>query len=409
MLPLRSRVRLRSAGWLPLVGVGAGASVLAGSCLLLFAGCDTGAGTDELDPALFTDDECNQSGATRCEGDAFQSCEQWRWYNRDACAGDLLCVEDLGCAACDPFAGPTCVGDDVHACRDDGSIGGFLEACSVGLCNLGYCQQSDCPPETQLIYLLDNQRRLLSFDPADEAFTFEVLGTINCPTDPPLEGWGTAETARPNSMSVDRSGTAWVAWTSGQIAHIPIRDPDQCVISDWVPQTGNFERFGMGFVTDAPGSFAETLFLSGGTVADLAVHLPSRTGSIDPDTLAFTALGTLPQTENNLELTGTGLAEWWGYSPGAAGNEVVQLDKEGGGFLARYPLPPLADEVGAWAFAHWGGQYYLFVTLRHSAVDFTPQVLRFDPATGLLDTVVAEHAYTVVGAGVSTCAPVVLQ
>ncbi len=373
--------------------------------LVLLAGC---ASEDEgLDPARFTDEECAEG--SRCVDRQFQTCEQWRWYHADTCAEDLVCVDDLGCVGCDPFQGPACVGDDVYSCGSDGAVGTFLEACQPGMCNLGYCLQSDCPPETQFIYLIDTQRRLIRFDPAKEAFTFEVLGSINCPAGPPLPNWGSSTEARPNSMSVDRRGMAWVAWTSGELAHIPIADPDQCTISDWVPQTGGFERFGMGFVTDEPSGDTETLHLVGGLVDALAIHAPSRAGRIDPQTLEFTELGTLPQTENNLELTGTGLAEWWGYVPGLLENQVVQLDKDSGQFLQQFPLPPLEGDIAAWAFAHWGGRYYLFVSIRTGLDTVTPQVLRFDPKTGGLETVVAEHPYRVVGAGVSTCAPVVFQ
>jgi hypothetical protein len=376
--------------------------------LLALVGCVSDVET--LDEARFTTEDCIEAGATRCDGEtAFQSCEQWRWYNRDACVNDLQCVDDLGCVGCDPFQGPTCVGDDVHVCHDDGAVGVFLEACQADMCHLGYCLQSDCPPETQLIYLIDSERRLISFDPADDAFTFDVLGTISCDTAAPLPGWGSSTQARPNSMSVDRGGTAWVAWTSGEIFNIPIRDPDNCSSTGWVPQTGAFERFGMGFVSNEPSGDTETLHITGGTVADLAIHLPSRSGRIDPSTYAFSADGTLPPTENNPELTGTGLAEFFGYVPGIEGNQVVQIDKSTGGFINQWPLPPLDGEIRAWAFAHWGGRFYLFVTIERLTGDLVPQVLRFDRETGGLETVVGEHPYRVVGAGVSTCAPVVFQ
>lgn len=375
---------------------------------ILLAACSQG--EPELDPARFTDEECGEPGGTRCLGtETFQSCQQWRWYNEDACSGDLVCVEGLGCAGCDPFGGPTCVGDDVHICHQDGSIGAFVEACGQDSCHLGYCQQSECPEETQLIYLVDDQGNLLSFDPRDEAFTFEVLGALVCPAAPPLAGWGTASAARPNSMGVDRSGTAWIAWTSGEIFHVPVRDPDRCEPSAWTPQTGGFERFGMGFVSDTPGSSAETLFLSGGTVADLAVHLPSRLATLDPTWFTFTPRGSLPQTENNAELTGTGAAELYGYIPGEEVNQVARIDKDSGGFEDAWPLPPLGGPIRSWAFAHWGDRFYLFVSVDEPAAGVVAQVLRFDRETGTTQVVVAEHPYRVVGAGVSTCAPVVFQ
>ena len=63
-----------------------------------------------------------------------------------------------------------------------------------------------------------------------------------------------------------------------------------------------------------------------------------------------------------------------------------------------------AGEVGAYAFAQWGGVFYVFAT-----VDGDALVHAIDGRTGA-DTVVLAHLPNrVVGAGVSTCAPMLEQ
>jgi hypothetical protein len=54
-----------------------------------------------------------------------------------------------------------------------------------------------------------------------------------------------------------------------------------------------------------------------------------------------------------------------------------------------------------WAFAHWGGRYYQFVTTS----DGKGYIYRFDPQTKTNDLVQMNMKYPIVGAGVSTCAP----
>ena len=62
----------------------------------------------------------------------------------------------------------------------------------------------------------------------------------------------------------------------------------------------------------------------------------------------------------------------------------------------------------SYAFAHWGGQFYIFQTTEDQVGALTSRVARMNPADGSLTTVVASSPYQVVGAGVSTCAPLIL-
>jgi hypothetical protein len=56
----------------------------------------------------------------------------------------------------------------------------------------------------------------------------------------------------------------------------------------------------------------------------------------------------------------------------------------------------------AWAFAFWGGDFWIFL---QRSQDTSTTVYRFVTATQTLSTVIANTGRTIVGAGVSTCAP----
>ena len=73
------------------------------------------------------------------------------------------------------------------------------------------------------------------------------------------------------------------------------------------------------------------------------------------------------------ELTGNGNAELWGWFPSdATGNgtpRVEKIDKTSGAPLTTYMLPSLQGMPSAWAFAFWGGDYWIFLAKDIDAVD----------------------------------------
>ena len=61
-------------------------------------------------------------------------------------------------------------------------------------------------------------------------------------------------------------------------------------------------------------------------------------------------------------------------------------------------------EIGdAWAFAFWGGHFWLFTNPNMMG---SSQVDRYDPSANTTTTEVNSVGFRIVGAGVSTCAPV---
>jgi len=85
---------------------------------------------------------------------------------------------------------------------------------------------------------------------------------------------------------------------------------------------------------------------------------------------------------------------------------VARLDKTTGQNQQTWPMPALPNTVRAWAFAQWGGRFWIFVSTEDvfsGRVD--SQVYRLDPTTGAADPVLSNLPSMIVGAGVSTCAP----
>ncbi|MEZ4365734.1 MAG: hypothetical protein R2939_05540 [Kofleriaceae bacterium] len=320
---------------------------------------------------------------------------------------------DGGVGECPP-GGRGCVGDDVVACNADGTPGAVVETCGAAeSCSLGECVSGCASAGADFVYVVDDTNRLLRFDPTQLAGTpFTVLGTLSCPAGAPLGGGGGAAT--PFSMSVDRNAVAWILYSSGEIFQVPV-DTLACTNSGFVPEQQGMSLFGMGFVSDTAGGATEQLFIAGG---DLAGTPGGKLGVIDPATKQVSLRGDIrSDTEYSAELTGTGAAELYGFYPGIDDAFVQQLDRASGAavgpeFAVAGGLAggdPFAS-VRAWAFAQYGGTFYLFVTVEDLLSGTTnSQVRTINPTTGASAVALQNLPYIIVGAGVSTCAPVVID
>jgi hypothetical protein len=117
-----------------------------------------------------------------------------------------------------------------------------------------------------------------------------------------------------------------------------------------------------------------------------------------------TPIGTVT---GNPELTGTGNAELWGWFPDANAPRVEQLDKTTGAAIKTYKdtLTSLKGMPSAWAFAFWGGDFWVFLA---KDAETSTTVYQIDGMTGALKGNTPTGNRLIVGAGVSTCAPVVI-
>jgi hypothetical protein len=243
-----------------------------------------------------------------------------------------------------------------------------------------------CAEGAELVYVIDQfSARLSTFDPATKTFT--DLGSLAC---------GATGGATPFSMSVDRSATAWVLYTTGELFKVAL-PALTCTKTTWAGSNG-LKVFGMGFSTDMPGGSTETLFVGGG-----ATQFPPATlAKLDTVSMTATPIGMQTQLP---EMTGTGKAELWGFMPDADNARVVQFDKTNANAITTYMLPTLAGAGAGYAFAHWGGDFWVFLI---RAGEPATTVYQVDGMTGAIKGMTPTTGRTIVGAGVSTCAPVVI-
>jgi hypothetical protein len=107
----------------------------------------------------------------------------------------------------------------------------------------------------------------------------------------------------------------------------------------------------------------------------------------------------------SMELTGTGGGRVFGVAlhVGGSGSSIVEIDQLTAQVVARTELA-IGTVHDAFAFAFWGGDFWLF---NATAVNFLPppsKVTRYRPSDGsVVEMTTAPIA--IVGAGVSTCAP----
>ena len=308
---------------------------------------------------------------------------------------------------CDPANGNTCSGNSIVECNTDGTFGDVVMQCADGqACSAGACTNACTADGVDLVYVVSQQNDFLSFDPRLlPGDPFRLIGRLQCPTTR-----GTIQnppgTVSPFSMSVDRDGKAWVLYTSGEVFNVSLQNA-ACTATAYVPEAGNMALFGMGFVSDSPGADTEKLWISGGgNNADPG----GRLASVDTHGMMYTPqiAGTMTASSDySCELTGTGDAKMYGFFPNLATPAFVQEIGRNGALTGQklnLGTAGLGAEVNAWAFAQCGGKFFVFVTS-----DGNSTVRSIDRASGAYQLISSNLPYTIVGAGVSTCAPTIIQ
>jgi hypothetical protein len=162
-----------------------------------------------------------------------------------------------------------------------------------------------------------------------------------------------------------------------------------------VPDQLGFLEFGMGFAANADGS--ETLYVS-----ESRFGAPSKgLGRIDTKTFELAFVAAYSSPIQRAELTGTADGRLFAFSPNdpGTGSHVYEVDRTTAKIMSDDSLAVGGSEF-AYAFAFWGGRFYLFTGDTAAASTVTA----WDPVskTSVFVTTVAA---TIVGAGVSTCAP----
>jgi hypothetical protein len=246
-----------------------------------------------------------------------------------------------------------------------------------------------CPDSAKTVYVVDQDGTFSSFDP--KLKVFHDVGTLACPAQ---------AAATPFSMAVDRTATALVLYNSGELFKVDTSTL-ACTATSFDSNAGHgFAQFGMGFSTDVAGGTTDTLFIGGGLYLGPIATL----ARLNVNTFTPVPLGDVAGWP---ELTGTGDAKLWGFLPSVSGSvpSVVQLSKTNATVVKSFPAGTLTGHADSWAFAFWGGRFWIFLKL---STDASTYVYAMDANTGVLSTAVSNTGRRIVGAGVSTCAPVTI-
>ena len=229
---------------------------------------------------------------------------------------------------------------------------------------------AECAEETTQIYVVATDKGFYRFYPAE--LEFKRIGTLGCPT-----------RAGTFSMAIDRKGTAWVEYTDGSVYAVNTYDATCKPTSFKAGQTG-FENFGMGFAldTDDPKG-GEKLYVAGDGLATL-----------DTKTFDLKFIGSL--TYGRTELTSIG-SQLYAFS--VESGVVARLNKQTAATEATHRTSAIDAEAG-FAFAHWGGSFWLFTGRS------TSTVTNYSPTTDESKVVLQNTGMLIVGAGSSTCAPI---
>jgi hypothetical protein len=246
--------------------------------------------------------------------------------------------------------------------------------------------RSDCPDaDVTRVYIVSSTHDLLIFDPPTLAT--RTIGRLVCPG-------AAAESATPYSMAVDRRGVAYVLYTSGKIYRVSTAT-GACTTTTFRPGQQGFTTFGMGFASDTGGP-DETLY-----VAEAEFDQPSEgLARIAIPSMTLGLVGAFSPPVGRAELTGTPdgrLFIYW-LDPGT-GSHLAEVDKATARVIGADALT-IGSSRSAFAFAHWGGEFWIFT----GEAGAGSQVHRYritDRSTTLMTTL----SVRIVGAGVSTCAP----
>lgn len=239
---------------------------------------------------------------------------------------------------------------------------------------------------TNFVYVLSAQNDLYSFAPNLKQFT--KIGPLGCQT-----------SLQPNSMAVDRNANAYVnyigpAGLQGVIYQVSTKDAS-CSPQPVVTMPAGWGQVGMGYSTIGT-STSEVLYVDATAGAGLGIC--DTTGGTVAPIGPFT--GTL--AGQAAELTGTGDGRLFGFFTTKPYPDVAQITQATGATATPVPMTGVPTPTD-WAFSFWGGHFYLYVSQGMGTT-----VVDYDPTTGTINpSYMPNIGFDIVGAGVSTCAPVV--
>jgi hypothetical protein len=257
--------------------------------------------------------------------------------------------------------------------------------------DVGVNTQTGCAEATKSIYIVSNQNAFYRYQP--ERDDLQVTGLLRCDD----------QVIAPTSMAVDRSGIAWVRLGDGTLRRVTTTGTLDCTSTNFLAPSGAFAQFGMGYSSDVAGTDRETLFLADSAGGGLA--------KLNTSSLVLTKLGAFTGAAlgQRAELTGTGDGRLFGFFTRSNPAKIGEIDKATGAVKDLRDLPGVSA-TSDWAFAFFGGNFYTFTaSVSGNGLpmnDGGSTVHRYNPVSGEVK-IVKTLTFRVVGAGVSTCAPLV--
>lgn len=330
------------------------------------------------------DDRCvTATDATACgrNGSSCNSCAAGQTCNGGACSIPGSTGGGSGNGGGAATGGGTAVGGGNTAggsAQAGGSAGGVVDLCS---------------DDAKLVYVVDSNGTFSSFNPrlAGMPGAFTDKGRLNCPA---------SGGAQPFSMGVDRDAKAWVVYGNGELFRVDVNTLACSRIAVMSPT--NAKVYGMGFVTDTAGGTTDTLYIAGNAVSSMFTN--SQFGTLSTTSPFNVTLRA--QLTGAPELTGTGDAHLWAFFPNLSPPLVSELNKQNGMTLRSFQAPTLMGQPTAWAFAFWGGDFWIFLQRQNET---STTVYRMNGTTGAVTTPIPSSGRRIVGAGVSTCAPIMIE
>ena len=240
-------------------------------------------------------------------------------------------------------------------------------------------QADDCSESSKVVYLVTEQNYLYAFDPRISGLgAYTRIGILSCET-----------ASTPQSMSVDRGGTAYVFYSSGHLYYVSTTTA-ACTPASYqhpVTPTKTFNQLGMGFTAETPGSSTQVLY----------IHSPDfGLATVDLTTLVVKKLNVLPSV--TAELTGGPDATLFDFQ--STSTELSEIDRAS--YQTRLVHKFNLGTINAFAFSRYAGVFYVFTATSSGAMTTTTA---FDPQTNKESVRDSNIGITVVGAGQSTCVP----
>lgn len=225
-----------------------------------------------------------------------------------------------------------------------------------------------------VVYVISNDGRLFTFDPRNPGReAYGLVGELDC-----------ADAGNPRSMAIDRNGSAWVFLDTGALVRVDLADAS-CRSTDYRHPSSD-RNIGMGFTADAPGASSEKLYVISPDFGLATIGFPD---------LRVTASRKLAM---HAELTGGGDGKLFLFA--AETGELLEVDRQ----THRTSRVHIFFEIRgahAWAFARYGGKFYVF-TAPWTANSRTTEL---DPKTHVALVRDPDVGFVIVGAGQSTLTP----